>query len=56
MSELDKREVSRILREIAALLELRGESVYKTRAYEKAADRLLAFVDRARARDRGEAS
>src|SRR3569833_504257 len=44
MIEPDKRELIRILREIGALLELKGESVYKTRAYEKAADTLAQYA------------
>jgi DNA polymerase (family 10) len=40
MSEPDKRTVIRILREVAGLLQLQGESIYKVRAYEKAADTL----------------
>ena len=43
MSEPDKAEVIRVLREIGALLELKGESVYKTRAYEKGADSLTQY-------------
>lgn len=44
MTEPDKRDIIRILREIGALLELKGESVYKTRAYEKAADTLAQYA------------
>ena len=43
-NEPDKREVVRVLREIAALLELKGESVYKVRAYQKAADTLVQYA------------
>ncbi|MBS2027875.1 MAG: DNA polymerase/3'-5' exonuclease PolX [Deltaproteobacteria bacterium] len=43
MSEPDKAELVRVLREIGLLLQLKGESVYKVRAYEKAADVLVQY-------------
>ena len=43
MSEPDKAELVRVLREIGILLQLKGESVYKVRAYEKAADVLIQY-------------
>src|SRR6185437_734134 len=43
MSEPDKAELVRVLREIGLLLQLKGESVYKVRAYEKAADTLIQY-------------
>ncbi len=35
---MDNREVGRILREVGEYLEMQGESVFKVKAYEKAAD------------------
>jgi DNA polymerase (family 10) len=39
---MDKREIARILHEIAFFLRLRGENPYKARAYEQAGSALLA--------------
>ncbi|MFN2385574.1 MAG: DNA polymerase/3'-5' exonuclease PolX [Thermoanaerobaculia bacterium] len=40
---MDRREVARILEEIAAMLELKGENPFKVRAYENGARAVLAF-------------
>jgi DNA polymerase (family 10) len=40
MGMLDRREVARVLREIGAILQIKGENPFKTRAYEVAALRL----------------
>lgn len=41
LSMIDKLQVARILKEVSLLLQLRGESAFKARAYEIAADRML---------------
>jgi len=43
---LDAPAVARALRDIARLLEVRGENAFKVRAYDLAADRVLALGDR----------
>src|SRR5512142_348821 len=40
---MDRTEVARILEEMAAMLELKGENPFKIRAYENAARAVLAF-------------
>jgi len=40
---MDRREVARVLEEIAAMLELAGENPFKVRAYENGAQAVLAF-------------
>ena len=40
---MDPRTAAHVLGQIAAHLELRGESTYKSRAYEQAATALLAL-------------
>jgi DNA polymerase (family 10) len=40
---VDRREVARILEEIAAMLELKGENPFKVRAYENGARAVLGF-------------
>ena len=37
---IDRHEVARVMREISVLLQLKGESTYKVRAYDTAALRL----------------
>jgi DNA polymerase (family 10) len=41
---LDKAAVAQILRDIALLLQLKGENTFKVRAYETAADRILGLT------------
>lgn len=41
----DKFQVARVLREIALLLQLRGENPFKSRAYDVAADRLMGLPE-----------
>ncbi|MFL5322000.1 MAG: DNA polymerase/3'-5' exonuclease PolX [Myxococcaceae bacterium] len=41
----DKFQVSRVLREIASLLQVRGENAFKSRAYDVAADRIMGLPD-----------
>ena len=43
---LDAPSVARALRDIARLLEVKGENAFKVRAYDLAADRVLALGDR----------
>ena len=40
---MDRNQVARILEEIAAMLELAGENVFKMRAYENGARAILSF-------------
>ena len=42
---MDKRDISRILSEIAVLLELRGDNVFRVRAYENAARAIDALAE-----------
>ncbi|HYG58608.1 MAG TPA: helix-hairpin-helix domain-containing protein, partial [Symbiobacteriaceae bacterium] len=42
---MDNRDVARALYEIAELLELKGEDVFKVRAYRRAADSLATLLD-----------
>ena len=42
---MDKKEVSRVLRDIGTLLELRGENPFKTRAYANAARSIETLAD-----------
>lgn len=41
----DKFQVARVLREIALLLQLRGDNPFKSRAYDVAADRIMGLPD-----------
>src|SRR2546430_17115900 len=40
---MDKAEVARVLEEIAAMLELKGENVFKVRAYDAGARAIRGF-------------
>jgi DNA polymerase (family 10) len=40
---MDRRQVARVLEDIAALLELGGENAFKVRAYERGAQAILSF-------------
>ena len=40
---MDRRQVARVLEEIAAMLELAGENLFKVRAYETGARAVLSF-------------
>ena len=40
---MDKNEVARVLEEIAGMLELKGENVFKVRAYDAGARALRGF-------------
>jgi DNA polymerase (family 10) len=51
---VDRREVSRVLSEIATLLTLRGENVFKVRAYDSAAETLRELPRFEELADRGE--
>jgi DNA polymerase (family 10) len=42
---VDNREVARVFTEIADLLEIKGENVFKIRAYRTAADTIAAWAD-----------
>ncbi|HEV8129363.1 MAG TPA: DNA polymerase III, partial [Candidatus Eisenbacteria bacterium] len=42
---MDKREVSRVLEQIAVILEIKGENPFKVRAYENAARAIDALED-----------
>lgn len=44
MAETDKAAVSQVLRDIARLLELKGTSAFKVRAYDLGADRISALT------------
>jgi DNA polymerase (family 10) len=43
-NSLDKAAVAQILRDIALLLQLKGENTFKVRAYETAADRVIGMT------------
>jgi DNA polymerase (family 10) len=43
-NSLDKAAVAQILRDIALLLQLKGENTFKVRAYETAADRIVGMT------------
>jgi DNA polymerase (family 10) len=45
MTPPDKNEVIKILQQISGLLTLKGEAVFKTRSYDKAAETLTAMTD-----------
>ena len=42
---MDKRPIAQVLSEIADLLEIKGENVFKIRAYRSAADTISAWAD-----------
>ena len=42
---MDRREVARVLEEIAAMLELKGENPFKVRAYENGARAILGYSE-----------
>jgi DNA polymerase (family 10) len=44
-SRVDNRSIAQVLSEIAELLEIKGENVFKIRAYRSAADTIAAWAD-----------